>query len=87
MKDWIHRHENNYIKGSMYLGFGLIAALPLFHLAINEMFFHSSNKYSSLNAFWYYIFMGISYILGLYIYLIKFPEKARPGKFDIWVIK
>ena len=34
MKDWIHRKENENYKGAMYLGFGVISAIPIFHLII-----------------------------------------------------
>ncbi len=34
----------------------------------------------------YYVLLGVSYLLGLYIYGIKFPECCKPGKFDIWVL-
>jgi len=34
----------------------------------------------------YYLAMGASYLGGLVIYTSKWPEKCKPGKFDIFVI-
>ena len=38
-----------------------------------------------INSFIYYILTMVSYIFGLYIYIAKYPEKLKPGKYDIWV--
>ena len=84
MKDWIHRNENNNIKGIMYVGFGVFCAIPIFHLIIKENYFQNSDNYSTSSSFIFYIFIGISYIGGLNIYLARIPEIYRPVKFDIF---
>jgi adiponectin receptor len=32
----------------------------------------------------YWYLGGIAYIVGALIYIVRFPEKCRPGKHDIW---
>jgi len=85
LKDWIHKDENTIFKGLMYFGFAALTSIPIFHLLIKEIFIQSSDRYSTLNSFIYYILTMVSYVFGLYIYIAKYPEKLKPGKYDIWV--
>jgi len=89
MKDWIHEDEQMFLKGMMYFGLGTFAALPIIHLLIKEYLIQRSatqdDTFSFVNSLGYYFLTVASYLLGLVIYLSKFPEKQRPGQFDIWV--
>jgi adiponectin receptor len=35
-------------------------------------------------GWWLMICEGLCYITGAFIYAIRFPERFRPGLFDIW---
>lgn len=71
--------EKRVLRGSLFLFFGLSSGIPILHIA----FF--GNKLKGYNPdtrliFWY--LGGIIYALGAILYLIRYPEKYFPGKFD-----
>ena len=64
----------------MYGGLGIGAAIPIFHLILYESFFKDPNDlYTTVPSVVYYVFVGISYLGGLYIYTYRFPERLKPG--------
>ena len=67
----------------MYAGLGTSAALPMIHVAIYELFF-SQEKYSSSMSFIF--MMGVSYLVGLYIYTVRWPEKHKPGIINTYIL-
>lgn len=83
LKDFIHTPEYIVTKNWMYAILGIFSALPLFHLAIYEAFFHTVDSYSTAPSMFYYTVMGICYLGGLYIFTIKWPETRDPGRYDL----
>jgi len=63
------------IRATVYIVFGLSAALPVIHYIVHE-------DYVPISFFSMFSF-GIYYILGGVIYALRIPEKFFPGKFDI----
>lgn len=81
----IHQPEYGTIKSLMYGALGLFAAVPGTHLVYLNMTASGINdNLDFLPSTPYYLTMGISYLGGLAIYASKYPEKACPGKFDLW---
>lgn len=85
--DFIHREEWRKVKGFMYGSLGLFAAIPTIHLYIRESIASVDSDYLPFkDSFIYYLLMGLSYLGGLAIYVLRVPERFYPGKFDIIVI-
>jgi adiponectin receptor len=59
---------------------GLMAAVPLFHME-----FFSDAKYINEFSTYPWALGGGLYILGAVLYMLKIPERFKPGRFDIWV--
>lgn len=66
-------------RGKLFLVFGLCAGIPVFHI---KLFGHKLNGYNSELRFLYWYLGGITYVIGGIIYIIRFPERKYPGKFD-----
>jgi adiponectin receptor len=60
---------------------GLFAIVPLFHM---EYFMDSIYLDNFIMFPW--VLGGAIYILGAIIYMLKIPERFKPGKFDLFVI-
>lgn len=84
--DFIHRHENNMKKSLLYGGLGLLNIFPIVH-----MFYlcaypaPESNDLPFNIGLVYMLASGVCYLLGLFIYTHKFPERYYPLIFDIWM--
>jgi adiponectin receptor len=73
--------ERRGLRGFLFLSLGLSAGLPALHL----IFFGSTiegNIHNPILINW--VFGGICYIGGVFIYTSRVPEKIWQGKFCIW---
>ena len=52
-------------------------------IAIHETYFSAGDTYSALPSIGYYGVMGFCYLGGLFVYVIRCPERYKPGHFDI----
>ncbi|CAD8116129.1 unnamed protein product [Paramecium primaurelia] len=77
--DFFYTAEWRSLKNKLFAGLGFTSAIPLIHFAIGDSCLEGYSFESQLP---YYAAMAISYLSGLYIYNIRFPEKQIPGKFD-----
>jgi len=83
--DKIHSQEYRKIKSIMYGSLGVFAAFPMPHLIYLSWSRTDQNDHLDFSpSLPYYLAMGVSYLGGLIIYTSKWPEKCRPGKFDIF---
>lgn len=64
----------------MFVLMGLSAVVPIFH-GLRIYGFDQMQKTVSVN---WVVLQGALYILGAGLYAARFPERVRPGKFDIW---
>ena len=66
-------------RGKLYIVFGLSAGLPVIHI----LFFGNTLNvdFSQIKIFYWFL-GGVTYVLGGFIYIIRFPERKYPGKFD-----
>ena len=67
----------------MYASLGIFSAIPISHLVLIESFFQNGDPYSTVPSVGYYLAMGAAYLGGLYIYAIRWPEKSKPGHYDL----
>ena len=83
--EWIHRPENVKYKGILFGGFGSSLAIPVGHMIINDLLYDNyGDPFKFMSSLPYYLLMGASYLGGLYIYVMRWPEKNHPGKYNIW---
>ena len=86
MCDFIHKAEWNKTKGFMYGGLGISSGIPMLHAFIQSLFSDSTNDFLPVNGVYLgLIAMGATYLIGMYIYVDRFPEKYYPRVFDIWL--
>jgi adiponectin receptor len=84
LTEWIHRPGHKAYKGMMYAGFGVSLLIPLGHMVINEVFFDNfGDPFAFTTAVPYIALLGASYLGGVYIYVIRCPERRRPGKHNV----
>ena len=67
------------LRGSIFLSFGICSGIPLLHIFISRKNFIGYNE-SARYYFWY--LGGITYIIGAVMFILRFPEKLYPGRFD-----
>lgn len=79
LQDFIHTQKYWTLKSIMYGTLGILAAIPMVHLTIKELFINDGDTYSMVNSLAYYMLMGFTYLLGLAIYAKRCPEKYKPG--------
>ena len=70
--------EYHTIRGSLFLTFGISAAIPIMHLII-----FGAEGFDGSFSFILWIIGGLSYIIGALLYILKFPERFWPGRFCI----
>ncbi len=63
----------------MFLIFGICTGIPIIHMTFFENTIKGYNPGIKLKN-WY--IGGISYIIGAFLYILRFPEKKFQGKFD-----
>ena len=68
------------LRFGVFVLFGLYGAVPFFHIYLRDGYTYSAQAYS----LWGLIVMGVTYILGASLYVLRIPERFFPGKFDIW---
>ena len=79
LTDDFNKPQRRCLRGTLYLIFGLCTAIPILHMAFFGKYIEGySDDITLLN--WY--LGGISYIVGALFYILRFPEKKFPGKFD-----
>ena len=66
-------------RGKLYIAFGLSAGIPIIHM---KFFGSTLNGYNTEIRIFYWFLGGVTYVLGGLIYIIRFPERKYPGKFD-----
>ena len=76
-----NKPQRRCLRGTLYLIFGLCTGVPILHMAFFGKYIKGySEDITLLN--WY--LGGISYIIGALFYILRFPEKKFPGKFDFF---
>lgn len=64
----------------MFVAMGLSAVFPVLH---GIRIYGLSQLRQTIGLDWV-VLQGLLYILGAGIYAARFPERLRPGTFDIW---
>ena len=68
----------------MFVGFGSSLCIPICHVLINDIFYDNyGDPFSFVPSIPYILLLGASYIGGVYIYVIRCPERNRPGKYNV----
>ena len=79
LTDDFNKPKRRVLRGTLFLIFGLCSGVPIMHMAFFGDYIEGyGNDIILLN--WY--LGGISYIIGALFYILRFPEKKFPGKFD-----
>ena len=73
--------DKRILRGSAFLTFGLSSGVPIIHFVIVR---EGLKGYSNDTRFLFWYLGGIIYVCGGFLYLIRFPEKYYPGKFDFF---
>ena len=79
LTDDFNKPNKRTLRGTIYLIFGLSTGIPVLHMA----FFGDTIEGNSPGIqliYWY--LGGISYVVGALLYILRFPEKIFPIKFD-----
>ena len=79
LTDDFNKPKRRSLRGILYLIFGLCTGLPILHMTFFGNTIKGYSKGIILNN-WY--FGGISYIVGTFFYILRFPEKKFPKTFD-----
>lgn len=72
------KKEYHKIKGALFLIFGISAGIPIFHLNISTFI-----GYEMDFDFSYWFIGGFCYVFGALLYILKLPERFKPGMFCI----
>jgi len=79
LTDDFNKPKRRVLRGTLFLIFGLCSGVPIMHMAFFGDYIEGyGDDIILLN--WY--LGGISYIIGALFYILRFPEKKFPGKFD-----
>lgn len=77
MSESFHRNELRWLRGCVFLTFGLLGVVPFVHaLTLNEA---AQFMYGGC----YMVAMAASYIIGVQIYINRIPERFYSGSFDM----
>ncbi|SCU81802.1 LAMI_0B07734g1_1 [Lachancea mirantina] len=80
LSDRFRTREWRPYRAMLFVAFGLSALIPIiagaFRYGVKETWVRIQVKWV--------IFEGVFYILGAFLYGVRFPERVAPGKFDIW---
>ena len=79
LTDDFNKPKRRALRGSLFLIFGLCTGIPIVHLSL---FAHKIKGYSPDIKLINWYLGGISYVSGALIYIMRYPEKKFPGKFD-----
>ena len=81
LTDDFNKPQRRCLRGTLFLIFGLCTGVPILHMAFFGKYTEGyGDDITLLN--WY--LGGISYIIGALFYIMRFPEKKFPGKFDFF---
>ena len=81
LPDDFNKPQRRCLRGTLFLIFGLCTGVPILHMAFFGKYIEGyGDDITLLN--WY--LGGISYIIGALFYIMRFPEKKFPGKFDFF---
>ncbi|XP_030047911.1 adiponectin receptor protein 2-like [Microcaecilia unicolor] len=72
--------QYRFIRSGVFLGLGLTGLIPTLHIMITEGFIKAIT-YGQ--AGWLFL-MAFLYILGVFLYTVRIPERLFPGWCDIW---
>ena len=79
LTDDFNKPQKRTLRGIIFLILGLSTAIPILHMAF---FGKKIDGYGpGLKLINWYL-GGASYVIGALLYIIRFPEKKFPGKFD-----
>ena len=79
LTDDFNKPQRRTLRGILFLIFGLCTAIPILHMTFfGDTIKGYSNDIILIN--WY--LGGISYIIGTFFYILRFPEKSFPRVFD-----
>lgn len=67
-------------RAAMFVAMGLSAVLPVLH---GMKLYGLATLTQTIGLRWV-VLQGLLYIIGAGLYAARFPERARPGAFDIW---
>jgi len=82
--EWIHRPGHEHYKGWLFAGFGISLGIPVAHMVINEIFYENyGDPFVFTSSVPYIALLGASYLGGVYIYVVRCPERNRPGKYNV----
>ena len=79
LTDDFNKPQKRVLRGNIFLIFGLITGIPVLHMAFFGKYIEGYDSGIKLIN-WY--LGGISYVVGALFYILRFPEKLFPGKFD-----
>ena len=68
------------LRGVMFVICGLLSVIPIIHMKVftEDQYLHTFNTFP-------WALGGALYIFGAIIYMLKIPERFKPGTFDIFV--
>jgi len=78
--DFTSPQKRNF-RGTLFGGLGISTAVPFLHILLFGPYTAGMINNPTLRN-WF--FGGISYLVGVAIYMWRMPEKYWPGKFDFW---
>lgn len=82
--DFLHRPENLVIKSLAYGGFGVSLVIPIIHMLLNEFVYGNyGDPFSFALSVPDYALVGFCYLMGLYVYTVRCPERFHPGKYNV----
>lgn len=78
---FFQKRKYRWFRGSIFLTLGLMGVIPLTHIIF--LYIQHRPEFSVfITSLLYFFMMGISYIVGVIIYIVRVPERFYPGKFD-----
>ena len=79
LTDDFNKPQRRTLRGILFLIFGLSAGVPILHMAF---FGYTIEGYNPDAIFINWYLGGISYVVGTFFYILRFPEKSFPRIFD-----
>lgn len=80
LEDKFRSREWRPYRASLFVAFGLSAVLPIL---AGLCYYGFQETWTRIQLKWV-VLEGVFYIFGAFLYGIRFPEKVRPGNFDLW---
>lgn len=70
--------EFRWFRGFIFLVLGMLGVIPTIHVSM----IYEAQQFAT--ALMYFCLMGATYTVGVFIYVMRVPERYYPGKFDLW---